>query len=113
MDSILTSVKKFLGAEEDYEHFDQDIIMHINAAFGTLTQLGVGPEDGFSISGKDTTWHEYVSDNTTLNLVKQYIFTKVKVVFDPPQSSFVLEAYNKTIDELTWRLNVEVDPSKQ
>lgn len=113
MDSILTSVKKLLGVEEDYDHFDPDIIMHINAAFGVLTQLGVGPSTGFSISDASSKWSDFVEDKVVTDLVKQYVMAKVKVVFDPPQTSFVLEAYQNRISELEWRLNVQVDPAKE
>lgn len=109
-DSILTSVKKMLGITEDYEHFDQDIIIHINSVFMILRQLGVGPENGFSITGKTETWTDFTSDIDQLESIKTYIYMRVKLIFDPPQTSFVIEAMNKQIAELEWRLNVEVDP---
>lgn len=109
-DSILTSIKKMLGMTEDYEHFDQDIIIHINSVFMILRQLGVGPENGFSITGKTETWTDFTSDIDQLESIKTYIYMRVKLIFDPPQSSFVIEAMNKQIAEFEWRLNVEVDP---
>ena len=109
VDSILTSIKKLLGPEEIYEHFDADIVMHINSAFSTLTQLGVGPEEGFVIKDKTAIWKDFIQDDKLLEFVKTYIYLKVKLVFDPPLSSSVLDAMNRQINELEWRLNVAVD----
>ena len=112
MDSILTSVKKMLGITEDYEHFDADLIMHINSVFMILTQLGVGPSEGFSIENKIDTWDDFVSSDSNLEAVKSYMYLKVKLLFDPPLSSAVMESMNRMISELEWRLNVSVDPGK-
>ena len=111
MDSILTSVKKMLGIPEDYEQFDIDIIMHINSVFMILTQLGVGPEEGFTISNKSDKWSDFIGEGKLVELVKSYIYLKVRLIFDPPQSSSVIEAINRQISEFEWRINVEVDPS--
>lgn len=110
MDSILTSIKKLLGITEEYENFDQDIIMHINSAFMILNQLGVGPKSGFSINDKSSTWHEFIPEGSNLEAVKTYVHLKVKLMFDPPLSSTVIEAIKSQINELEWRLNVSVDP---
>lgn len=109
MESILTSIKKLLGITEEYEHFDQDIIMHINSVFMILTQMGVGPEDGFTISDSKTTWSEFTNDDKKIEAVKSYVYMKVKLLFDPPASSSVMEAINRSISELEWRLNIAVD----
>ncbi len=111
MDSILTSIKKLLGLSEDYEQFDADIIMHINTVFMNLTQLGVGPASGFYIESVDETWDEFVNTdkNMQLNAVKTYVYLKVKLLFDPPLSSAVIESINRTISELEWRLNAAVE----
>ena len=109
MDSILTSIKKLLGIEEDYEIFDTDIIIYINSAFSILTQIGVGPAEGFSIKDKTTKWSDYMQDDPRLEHVKSYIYLKVKLVFDPPTSSTILNAYNDVIKELEWRLNHAVE----
>lgn len=106
MDSILTSIKKLLGITEDYEHFDQDIIMHINSVFMILTQMGVGPADGFHIEDDSATWSDFTSDLKVLESVKSYIYLKVRLLFDPPTSSSVLDSMNRMISELEWRLNV-------
>lgn len=113
MDSILTSIKKLLGIAEDYEHFDADIIMHINSTFMILTQLGVGPINGFTIKDKTSTWNEFIENNIKIESVKTYIYLKVRLMFDPPQSSAVMEAINRQINELEWRLNVAVDPNNK
>lgn len=105
MESILNTIKKMLGPSEEYDQFDTDIITHINTVFMTLTQLGVGPSDGFYIEDDTTTWLEFVPDLKNFQAIKTYIYLKVKLVFDPPQSSAVIEAMNKQIAELEWRLN--------
>ena len=109
MESILTSIKKLLGIAEDYEHFDQDIIMHINTVLAILNQLGVGPETGFSIADKSTKWNEFVSNKLYYEPIKTYVYLKVKLLFDPPQSSIVLEATNRMISELEFRLNAAAE----
>lgn len=112
MESILNSIKKMLGPSADYDHFDPDIIMHINTVFMTLTQLGVGPSDGFYIEDDTTTWLEFVPDLKNFQAIKTYIYLKVKMVFDPPQSSSVLEAMKQQITELEWRLNHAAETKK-
>ena len=109
MDSILISIKKLLGITEDYEHFDPDIIMHINSVFSILTQLGVGSADGFSITGAGETWSDYIQDEKKLEMVKSYIYQKVRLLFDPPTSSALMEAANNAVAELEWRLNAAVE----
>lgn len=113
MESILTSVKKLLGIVDEYEHFDSDIIMHINSALFTLKQLGVGPSEGFTISDKNATWTDFIKDIEKVEAVKSYVYLKVKLVFDPPASSAGMEAIKNQISEYEWRLNVEVEtPTK-
>lgn len=112
-ESILTSIKKLLGITEDYTQFDTDIIMHINSVFSTLTQLGVGPDIGFMINDKSVVWSDYfTTSDPRLNFVKTYIYLKVRLVFDPPQSSAAIDAINRQISELEWRINVAVDPGE-
>ena len=108
-ESILVYVKKLLGIQSDYNHFDPDIIYGINAAFAVLTQLGVGPESGFSISDDSTKWDEFVSDTTRLSLIKPYVYLKTKMLFDPPSSNILTDSINKTISEYEFRLNVVSD----
>lgn len=109
MDSILTSIKKLLGITEEYAHFDVDIIIHINDAFMTLNQLGVGPAECFSISSDQELWTDFLGDDKNLEAVKTYVFKKVKLAFDPPQSSSLIDAYNRSIQETEWRLNAQVE----
>ena len=108
-ESILATIKKMLGLGADYTAFDMDIIVLINGAFMTLHQLAIGPEEGFSITGKTETWNDYLSDPSKIELVKSYIYLKVKLIFDPPLGSAVMEAINRQISEFEWRLNVAVD----
>lgn len=110
-DSILVSIKKLLGITEEYDYFDADIIMHINMAFMVLYQLGVGPKTPFTIEDASATWSDFMGDSTDLAGVKTYVFLKVKLVFDPPQSSAAMEAIKQNIAELEWRLNVTADPA--
>ena len=109
MDSILTSIKKLLGITESYEHFDPDIVMHINSALMILTQLGVGPPEGFVIEDDSSLWTDFLADTTNLEAVRSYVFMKVKLMFDPPTSGIVTEAYNRMVTELEWRLNVNAE----
>lgn len=112
MGSILTSIKKLLGIAEGYEHFDADLIMHINSVLTILTQIGVGPSEGFYITDKSNTWNEFIPEEYNLELIKSYVYLKVRLLFDPPQSSSVMDATNRMIEELEWRISVTVDPGK-
>jgi hypothetical protein len=105
-DSILTSVKKLLGLTEEYDAFDADIIMHINSVFTILTQLGIGPSDGFMIEDKNNKWSEFIEDMRLYQLVKSYVWLKVKLLFDPPMSSAVMECYKAQINEYECRLRI-------
>ena len=112
MESILTSVKKLLGIAEEYTAFDPDIIMSINSVFAILEQLGVGPDGGFSISDVTATWSDYFGDSEEVvkaEAVKNYVGLKVKLMFDPPTSSSVMQATSNMVNELEWRLNVACD----
>lgn len=110
-ESILTSIKKLLGIEADYKHFDADLIMHINSVFSILAQLGVGPSNGFSISGADKVWSDFIGNDSNLfSLVKSYMHLKVKLLFDPPLGSAVIDSINRQISEFEWRLFVSADP---
>lgn len=106
MDSILQSVKKLVGVHESYTEFDTDIIIHINTALAILNQLGIGPDDGYMIEGEDETWDEFIETNNQ-TMVKSFIHLHVKMAFDPPSSSALMESMQRTLDELTWRLELE------
>lgn len=104
--SILDSTKKSLGVGADYDVFDQDIMMHINSVFMTLNQLGIGPAEGFAIEDATATWDTFLEAPLLLHPVKQYVFYKVRLAFDPPAMSFHVSAIEKQIQELEWRLTV-------
>ena len=109
MDSILNSIKKMLGIEPDDVHFDAELVMHINTVLGRLFQLGVGPKDSpYKITGSGETWDEFIQDDQ-IETVKGYIFAKVKIIFDPPSSSFVLESYKDLAKEFEWCCNVDAE----
>lgn len=108
-DSILNTIKKQLGITEDYTVFDSDLIMHINSVFLTLSQLGVGPDEGFFIEGKNDSWTDYIDEGILLNSIKTYVYLKVKLLFDPPGSSYAVDAINNIIKELEWRINAQVE----
>ena len=113
MDSILTSIKKLLGITEDYTHFDQDIIMHINSVFMILTQLGVGPSNGFSIEDETSVWEDFIPNSTQLQLVKSYMYLKVRLLFDSTTlPSAVITAYSEQAKEYEWRLNVAAESTE-
>ena len=111
-DSILMTIRKLVCGDPYADHFDTDLLVHINACFSILNQLGVGPESGFVVTDETQSWSSYVADNRILNMVKTYVTLKVKKIFDPPLTSSVLEAMDKEISQLEWRLNVAVDPVK-
>lgn len=109
MDSILTSIKLLLGITEDYEYYDGQIIAHINSVLMILTQLGVGPPEGFMIKDKLDTWADFLPTGKNLELVKSYVHLKVKLLFDPPSSSVVTESMNRMINEFEWRINAQAE----
>lgn len=114
LDSILISIKKLLGITEEYTYFDQDIIMHINSVFMTLTQLGVGPAEGFFIKDDSTTWNEFIEDPKTFQAIKSYMFLRVKLLFDSQtMPSAVITSYNEMIKEYEFRLNAEAESNRK
>lgn len=106
MDSILVSIKKLLGIDAAYTAFDVDVIIHINTAFAVLNQLGVGPADGFMIEGEEEIWDDYITDSN-FSMVKTFVYLKVRLAFDPPTSTALIESMNNMLNELTWRLELE------
>ena len=107
--SILDTTKKMLGIDADYDAFDIDVITHINTVFAQLSQLGAGPDGGFSIEDSSTLWVDYLGDNKNLNLIKSYMYLKVRMFFDPPATSFDLTSKQEQIKELEWRINIVAD----
>lgn len=104
MDSILTDVKKMVGVGEEYDHFDVDIIVDTNLALAIATQMGVGPATGFSISGSEVLWTDFIPESPLLHFVKSFICLKVKLIFDPPTNSAALESLKALIAEQEWRI---------
>ena len=115
MESILTSIKLLLGITEEYTHYDPQIIMHINSVFNTqLLELGVGPEDGFRIEDKTSTWNDYFQETNKLTYegVKTYVYAKVKLIFDPPANLSHIQALEKIASEFEWRLNFAAETNQ-
>jgi hypothetical protein len=111
MESILDSIKAQLGIEKEYRHFDAQIITHINSVFMTLNQLGVGPDSPYYIEDELSTWYEFLNGRMDLNAVKTYMGLCVRLLFDPPTTSFVLDATQRAISELEWRLAAQANRS--
>lgn len=107
-ESILTSIKKLLGPGAD-TYFDTDIIIHINTALSILTQIGVGPPEGFTIEDEFAEWSDFLDDNKKIAMVKTYVYLKVKLVFDPPTLGSVLEAHQNAITELESRISMAAE----
>ena len=103
-DSILDTVKKMLGLTSDYTAFDTDIIIHINTVFSNLSQMGIGPEEGFMIEDSSTQWSEFIGDDKLLNNVRSYMYLKVRLLFDPPANAAIKEAFDNQINELEYRM---------
>ena len=106
-DSILLSIKKLLGLVEDDQAFDADIIIHINSVFMILQQLGIGPVDGFKIESQEETWGQFIQDDKLLEDIKTYVYLKVRLIFDPPLNSSILQSIERTISELEFRINIK------
>ena len=108
-ESILATIKKMLGLEDDYTPFDVDIVIHINSALMTLMQIGVGPKEGFTVEDYSQKWSDFLINPTNLNSVKTYTYLYVKMLFDPPTNSFVMEAMKRQVEEILFRLNVQAE----
>lgn len=108
-DSILKDVRSVLGIHDDDEVFDRDLIMHINSTFNILRQLGVGPSSGFSINDSSAKWSDFLTDDPKVNMVKSYIYAKVRLQFDPPSVGALNESLKQQIAEYEWRMNVDVE----
>lgn len=107
--SILISIKKTLGIEPEYTHFDPDIILNANSVLMTINQLGIGPTSGFLITGEGETWSDLLGDRTDLEGVKMLIYLKVRLLFDPPTNEYVVLAMERQMTELEWRLVAQVE----
>lgn len=107
--SILDSIKKLLGLDEEYDVFDMDLIIHINSVFFTLSQLGVGPKQTFAIVDNTAMWTDFTGENLAVEAVKSYVGLKVRLLFDPPATSFAITSTENLIKEYEWRLNVQAE----
>ena len=113
-DSILLSVKRMLGISSEDHAFDAEVTMHINSVFSILNQLGVGPTEGFMITGESETWDDFlIADKLKLQMVKSYVYQKTKIIFDPPSTGVLNEALERQIKELEWRLYIQADPTEE
>lgn len=108
-ESILESTKAAMGIVPEYDNFNDQLIMLINSAFSTLSQLGIGPDDGFAIEDNTSTWDEFLNGKRVLNFVIQYVHIYVRLGFDPPQNSSAVQFMKQQLDELTWRINVQAE----
>jgi hypothetical protein len=112
-DNIIPSIKRMLGISDEYTPFDTEIIIHINSALMKLAQLGVGPTNGFTVTDYDQTWDDFDADNKKLGAIKTYVYLQVKMMFDPPTNSYLMDAMKQQADELGWRLNVQAEDGKK
>ena len=109
-ESILKTIKQLIGCPDDFEQFDMDLTIHINSAFATLTQLGVGPKEGYRITGVDNVWNEFEDDPQKLSLIKDYVYIKTRLLFDPPTSGSLMDSLKEQLKEMEWRLYMLYDP---
>ena len=109
-ESVLKTIKQLIGCPDDFEQFDLDLIVHINSAFATLTQLGVGPKEGYRITGADNEWSEFEDDVQKLSLIKDYVYIKTRLLFDPPTSGSLMDSLKEQLKEMEWRLYMLYDP---
>ena len=108
-EGILTSIKKMLGIDDNYIPFDVDVLIHINSAFMTLCQMGIGPKEGFNVTGYEEIWGDFLTNKVMLGGVKTWVYLQVKMLFDPPANSFVMDAYKTQAEQILWRLNVQAE----
>jgi len=108
-DSILKTTKRLLGGYVEGTAFNDEIIYSINSVLSVLTQLGVGPAEGFAITGEEETWSDFIGERTDIEMIKMYVYTKVRLLFDPPNNSFLIDSMKKICDEFEWRLNVAIE----
>lgn len=102
--SILTTVKQILGLDENYTAFDQDILMHINTVFANLNQIGVGPALGFYVENKEQKWSDFLGTDMRLGAVPSFVAGKVRLIFDPPSTSFAITALENVLTEMEYRI---------
>ncbi|NLB48621.1 MAG: hypothetical protein GX813_02090 [Erysipelotrichia bacterium] len=102
-----------LGIQHNYEHFDPELILHINSVFMVLNQLGLGPSVGFFIVDYTSKWNQFLDNSTNFEAIKNYTYLRVRILFDPPSSSFVLDAMERQIKEFEWRLKLQMERKEE
>lgn len=102
--SILLTIKKMLGIAEEYHAFDLDIITHINSIFLFLYQFGIGPETPYQITDEEQTWPEFQTD---IPGIPTYMYLRVRLLFDPPTNSFLVDSMKEQIKEFEWRFDIQ------
>ena len=105
-ESILKTIKQLVGCPDDFEQFDMDLTIHINSAFATLTQLGAGPKEGYRITGVDNVWSEFEDDPQKLSLIKDYVYVKTRLLFDPPTTGSLMDSLKEQLKEMEFRLYI-------
>lgn len=113
MSSILGDVRHKIGPSGDYDYFDTDMLDAINAAFAKLNQLGAGPDDGFEVTSEDQQWEEFSTNKVLLGFVKTFVYDTVRLIFDTPNTSFVISEIRQRLEENTFRILVECDPKQE
>lgn len=109
MESILDTIKKMLGIDAEDDSFDDDIIVILNSSILSLSQMGIGPSNGFVVTSVDDKWTDYITGTINLEGVKTYLYLKSKLIFDPPTTSNIVDAFNNTLKELEWRMMLAVE----
>ena len=109
-ESILKTIKQLIGCPDDFEQFDLDLMIHINSAFAALTQLGVGPKEGYQITDSDNVWSEFEEDTQKSSLIKDYVYIKTRLLFDPPTSGSLMDSLKEQLKEMEWRLYIMYYP---
>lgn len=105
-ESILKTIKQLVGCPDDFEQFDLDLTIHINSSFATLTHLGIGPKEGYRITGVDNVWSEFEDDPQKLSLIKDYVYIKTRLLFDPPTNGSLMDSLTEQLKEMEWRLYI-------
>lgn len=111
-ESILNSTKKLLGIFSSVDAFDTELILHINSVLSALVQMGIGPSEGYAITNAENTWSEFLGNDKRLESVKTYVFMRVRLLFDPPSNSSVIQAYENQIKEFEWRNYIVKDTDR-
>lgn len=102
MDSILDTLLQLLNDDPDAPAYKLDVMTFANGVFGRLKNLGIGPKEGFYITDSGDSWDDFMDEGPERAAVQTYMFMKVKLIFDPPQNSTVLQSYERLVNEFEW-----------